>query len=176
MQMTPASAKSFATSPSRRTFSFRSGGENFKSEHRPQRTLSPSRMQAGRPSFKMARSSSCATLLLPAPLKPVSQITQPGFEFSINADQVNLVFKSLKRTIARVPRQTNSSHGLHITEGPAIRGQQFLNPQPDIHQIGVMCGRPFEAEKICVRGIQPQVLKIATDEHIARIAQGNEIG
>src|ERR1035441_7425375 len=148
MQMTPASAKSFATSPSRRTFSFRSCGENFKSEHKPQRTLSPSRMQAGRPSFKMARSSSCATLLLPAPLKPVSQITQPGFEFSINADQVNLVFKSLKRTIARVPRQTNSSHGLHITEGPAIRGQPFLNraqrlrvklPTADERRVGKEC-------------------------------------
>src|SRR5438445_3509079 len=77
MQMKPASANSFATSPARRIFSFRSSGEKVKSEQRPRRRLSPSSTQTCLPCSNNARSSRPASVDLPEPLKPVNHTTAP---------------------------------------------------------------------------------------------------
>src|SRR5271170_6953393 len=81
MQMIPASANSRDTSLIRRTFSLRSEGENDKSEHKPPRTMSPSNINAGLPRSDSFDFNSRAMVLLPAPLKPVSQMTQPASKF-----------------------------------------------------------------------------------------------
>jgi hypothetical protein len=79
--MTPASANSLDTSLIRRTFSLRSGGEKDKSEHKPLRMLSPSNINACLPSPDKRCFNSRAMVLLPAPLKPVSQTTHPSAKF-----------------------------------------------------------------------------------------------
>jgi hypothetical protein len=73
----PASAKSVATSPTRRTFSRRSSAENPRSLQSPARTLSPSSTYALNPSSNRRRSTCIASVDFPEAGRPVSQMTAP---------------------------------------------------------------------------------------------------
>lgn len=70
----PASRKSRATSPTRRIFSSRSAMEKPRSQHKPCRTLSPSRIKVRTRRACSLSSSALASVDFPDPEKPVNQM------------------------------------------------------------------------------------------------------
>ena len=80
-QIKPAPAIKPDTTPARRMFSCRSVESKPKSQHKPARSKSPSMRKVRYPQSNKHRSTDTASVVFPAPLKPVNQTTKPDCPF-----------------------------------------------------------------------------------------------
>jgi hypothetical protein len=77
MTATPLRVSRLATKPMRRTFMLRSSREKLRPLLRLVRTMSPSRTSTLRPRSFSSFSTISATVVLPAPERPVNQSVNP---------------------------------------------------------------------------------------------------
>jgi len=102
--MMPVSANRRAVSPARRRFSLRSSGEKPRSAHRPWRRLSPSSSTAWQPAWNKRLSTARASVVLPAPDKPVNQTTAPRWPCISSRSRRDTWKESMMRLYTRCRR------------------------------------------------------------------------
>src|SRR5581483_4417111 len=65
-------------------------------------------------------------------------------------------------------------NGVFVAGFNPIEAAQVAEAEPDVHEIGVVFGGAIEGEEVHVGGVEHDVEEEATDDDVARVAQGDD--